>query len=114
MIERLLSLSLSHFELIVGGARRNKTAETICEVIDAIMADNDDVQHFISHHCREQLEERKREHRQLTVTLILILIFFVFTNTPDVSVFPTSAQRPFSPQKGDHQVALYLLPICLY
>ena len=90
MIDHLLSLSLSHFELIVEGARRNKTAETICEVIDAIMADNDDVQLLISHHCREQLEERKREHRQLTVTLILILIFFIFTNTPDVSVFRTA------------------------
>ena len=35
---------------------------------------------------REQLEGRKREHRQLTITQLLILFFFLLTNIPDVSL----------------------------
>ena len=35
---------------------------------------------------REQMEGRKREHRQLTITQLLILFFFLLTNIPDVSV----------------------------
>ena len=35
---------------------------------------------------REQMEGRKREHRQLTITQLLILFFFLLTNIPDVSL----------------------------